>query len=237
MREDQARLRLKAAAEDAAVRGSLIFHLDLAMALGAEALAEAGIAAPLAAALVDEEGYGLVALDDGPVPQRRATVRFAPDGRPLVAAAGGAATAAEAARARAARTLAEARLTDPARGRLVVIPQRRAATPRDPIEGYALALPARTGDVVLGIHHHATLAGDGTRLLASEKLSRTALVIPGRPDLPPFGVEVTHFGAVPSEIHTWLSLKHGMSMAVAALESGTVWMVEGERTTLTGRSA
>ena len=64
MREDEARVQLQAAADAAAMRGSLLFHLQLAATLGQEALDEAGVAAPLTALLVDDEGYGLLALEE-----------------------------------------------------------------------------------------------------------------------------------------------------------------------------
>ncbi|PZU79334.1 MAG: hypothetical protein DI530_08825 [Sphingomonas sp.] len=234
MREDEARVQLQAAADAAAMRGSLIFHLQLAATLGLEALAEAGVAVPLHALLVDAEGYGVLALDDGAVPQERALVRFAPDGRPVVTARQGAATRQDAARARAARTVAAARLV-PGRQDVIALPSPRRAAPDAPVEVYALALPETVGDVVLGIHWHATVAADGAALLSREPLSRSALVLPARGDTPPFAVEVTHFGAVPSEIHTWASLRHGIALSVVTLDSGMVWSVEGERTLPVGR--
>jgi hypothetical protein len=234
MREDEARVQLQAAADAAAMRGSLLFHLQLAATLGQEALAEAGVAAPLTALLVDEEGYGVLALEDSAVPQERALVRFAPDGRSIVSERHGAATRQDAARARAARTVAEARLV-PGRQDVIALPQPRRAALDTPVEVYALALPETAGDVVLGIHWHATVTANGATLLTREPLSRSALVLPGRGDVPPFAVEVTHFNAVPSEIHTWASLRHGIALSVVTLDSGMVWSVDGERTLPVGR--
>ena len=234
MREDQARVQLQAIADVAAVRGSLLFHLDLAAALGVQALHEAGIDPSLYALLVDEHGYGVLALDASAVPQERAVVRFASDGRPQVAARQGAAAPAATARARATVTVARAELIAGRHGG-IAIPQRAAARHDDPIEVYALALPDTLGDVVLGVHWYATVSGDGTMLLAREPLSKSALVLPARGDLVPFGVEITHMGATPSEIHGWLSLKHGLALSVATLESGLIWTVEGERIMLAGR--
>lgn len=234
MREDQARVQLQAGADAAAMRGSLLFHLDLAAALGVQALHEAGIDASLHALLVDDQGYGVVALDASVVPQQRAVVRFAADGRPQLSAGQGAAVPAVAARARAAATVARAELIAE-RHSVIAIPQRAAARHDDPVEVYALALPDAAGDIVLGIHWHAEVSGDGTTLLAREALSQSALTLPARRDTPPFGIEVTHMGAVPSEIHGWLSLKHGLTLSVATLESGLIWTVDGERITLSGR--
>ena len=236
MREDEAWVQLKAAADGAALRGSLLFHLDLATALGVEALARAGVATDLIATVIDEGGYCVLALEDRAVPQRLARVRFAADSRPQLHRDEGAATQPEAALARARRTVADARLTGAARATAIAIPQRAAAAPGDPIEVYALALAERPGDVVLGIHWHTTVSGDGATLLSRTPLSRSALVLPARgEEAPPFAVQVTHFGAVPSEIHTYASLKHGMALSVAALDSAVVWAVEGERTTVEGR--
>lgn len=235
MREDEALIQLQAAANGAAVRGSLLFHLDLAAALGLEALAEAGVAADLYTVLVDGEGYGVLAIADGAAPREQAIVRFSSEGRPLVAGRDGAPRAADLARARAARTVTDAKLTGAARETIVTIPPSDRARATDPIEVYALALPDVAGDVVLGVHWRAIVSADGGAILSQEPLSRSALVLPSQDGAPPFGVQVTHFGAVPSEIHTWLSLKHGMALSVAALDSDILWMVEGERTTREGR--
>jgi len=232
MREDQARAQLRAAAEAAAMRGSLLFHLDLATALAADALAAAGVPADFQAGLVDADGYGVLALEDGAYPRELAMVRFAADGRPVVSPRSGAASPADAARARARATAAAAGLVE-GRHAAIAIPQRAAARPSDPIEAYVLAL-AGPADIVLGVHWHLTVSGDGERVLTREPLSRSALVLPGRSGVPAYGIEVTHFGAVPTEVHSWASLKHGVSIRVATLESGQLWDVEGERVTHAG---
>lgn len=249
MREDDSLIQLQAAANAAAVRGSLLFHLDLAAALGLDALvatetgadtdAGAEAATNLYTVLVDGEGYGVLAIADGVAPQERAIVRFAADGRPIVQPRSGPPRAADLARARAARTVTAAKLTGQGqagtREAIVAIPQSSQAHSSDPIEVYALALPDVPADVVLGVHWYAKVSADGATILSSEPLSKAPLVLPSQGGEPPFGVQVTHFGAVPSEIHTWLSLKHGMALSVIALESDTVWMVEAERTTREGR--
>ena len=240
MRQDEARVQqaivqLRAAAEAAAMRGSLLFHLDLAASLATDALAAAGVPADFHAMLVDADGYGVLALEDGAFPRERAMVRFAADGRPVLSERSGAATLAMAALARARRTAAGAGLV-PGRSVAIAIPQRSAARPSDPIEAYVLALPPAdaASDLVLGIHWRLSLSGDGDTILTREPLSRTALVLPGARGVPAYGIEVTHFGAVPSETHTWLSLKHGVAIRVVAMESMQLWDVEGERTTHAG---
>jgi len=254
MRQDEALARLREAAEAVGARGSLLFHLDLAAALAVEALGAAGVASDLYAALVDEDGYGVLALaeDGGGAPRELALVRFAADGRPVVTTRDGPPVPEHLAQARARRTAARAASVEAGVGTgvgagegagvgterhaAVAFPRPRAALGDDPFEAYLLRLPPleTPADVVLGVHRHLLLSADGATVIADRPLSRGPLTLPSANGRSPYGIEVTHFGAVPGEIHVWASLRHGVGLRVIALDSMQMWDVEGERITHAG---
>lgn len=234
MRQDEALRQLRLAAESRAVRGSLLFHLDLATEIGRTACRDCGFATQETATIVDAEGYALMALDGSPANALVAIVRFAPDGRPIVTPAKGAPPRAVGAMARAGRALA---LEFPAPDhQIMVIPPSDRAGLDDPLEAYAMKRSIHSGDVVIGQHWHARLSSDGACVLDKVPLCQTDMILESRPEMPPMAVDITHFGAVPTEMHHYISLRHGMALTVVTLESQLLWHVDGERVALIGSS-
>lgn len=223
--------RLADAAARAAIRGSLLFHLDLAgtLALGATGdLPVGGWAVE-----VGERGYEVLLLD-AELDRELALVTFAADGAPLVAPRKGSPLPAARAAACAGRTLAMA--FGSAGGATVVVPRARDAASDASIEGYWLRTDAVPGNVVEGRHWRAVLSVDGRELVSRTALSRGDLVIPGARDVPAEGLVLTDLdGAVPNETHVYLSLKHGIGIEVVAMASGTRWAVSGETIRMAGR--
>ena len=226
MRVDQAWARLHEAADLAAARGSLLFHLDLASAVARAALTEQDITFAGLATLVDERGYRVIAMNDAPLRRAVAEVSFDPSGAATVwldpvGVPPRAATIADAyVTATAAHDgMAVAQAT-------IVIP---AHDPARPIEAYAVAIAQNRGTVQLTGHALVTLDPAGRRILSRELLAvatgqdacsahaarDAVLVIPD---------------AVPSELHTYLSLKHGVPLTIETRQSGVRWRVDGERT-------
>lgn len=234
MQQDEALRQLQAAADFGAIRGSLLFHLDLATELGRAALRERGLTDEQTVTIVDGDGYGIIALDDKLANEQVAVVRFAADGRPIMAPSSGAPPRRLVAMMWAKRILAR-EFPAPAYS-IVVVPPSDEAPHDTPIEAYALRRADRPSDVMIGRHWLATLSLDGDRIIDRIPLSRTDMVLASRPELPPMDLELTHFGAVPTEIHSYLCLKHGMAMQVATLESSLLWRVGGERVELLGPS-
>src|SRR5262249_32181266 len=77
---------------------------------------------------------------------------------------------------------------------------------------YLLAGTTQPGEMVFGIHHRVLVSEDGTRVVASTPLSKTALVVSDR-NLPagarPEGAYVTHLMTDwPLETHVLVSLMH-----------------------------
>lgn len=226
---DGALATLEQAAALHAGRGSLIFHLDLAGALAAAAFADAEIEGE-PVVTVDADGYGVACVDESLPPRLLATVRFAADGRPVLSCEPGPAQPPLDVIAAARRTLAAAFAEPDTSRAFVIVPPRRG----EPIEGYAIRLAAQPGGVVLGVHWHVMLDPFGRQVTAREPLARAALELPAINGCPPPYAEVTHFGAMPGEIHHYLSLKHGIVLDIVALQSSTRWRVEGEHVRLLG---
>jgi hypothetical protein len=127
-----------------------------------------------------------------------------------------------------ARQAAIAALDDPCSERYntVVLPAEMLG--REGWLVYLLAATTTPGEVVIGGHKRIHLSADGGTVLASEALSNSCLTL----ELPPKSAEggapeflaVTHvLSAVPSEIHTFVSLLHGLPLYV--LTSDGVWEV------------
>lgn len=232
MQQDDALRQLQAAAQFNAVRGSLLFHLDLAAELGRMALREQRFTGFESVVIVDGDGYGVLALDGWAGSTLIATVRFAADGRPVVAAASGSPGRSVVAMARAADALGR-EFSAPGHA-VIVIPPSDKATSDTPLEAYALKRGGGPGDVVVGQHWIAAFSADGSTMIETVPLSRTDMVLESRPDLPPMDLELTHFGATPTEIHSYLSLRHGIALTVVTLGSSLLWRVEGERVVLVG---
>lgn len=227
MRIEEAWAKLHRAADLASGRGSLLFHLDLATVLARAAFALRGIAFDQLATLVDEQGYRVLALDAAPSRRALAEARFDDRGEvQIVAADSQPPRASVLADARA--TLAAARFEGAETHAILVVP---ADDPRAAIEGYAIAVGEDPAIVKPESHWHVTLDPDGRRIVR-----RAPLLVTER-DAPAAiqalrDATLTVADAVPGEIHTYLSLKHGVPLTVRTRESGALWRVDGEHTNL-----
>lgn len=226
MDQKQALDVLRKAAHAAAARGSLLFHLDLATELARPLIGE-GLAL---ATVLDDDGYGVEGVAEGAPTTVRTSVRFADDGRSILLQTSRPASATVEALAAARRTMEAARLTGAAQEAVIIVPPSGAGE----IEAYAIRIADKAQDVVLGVHHRAVLTPNGRRVLKQEALSRTPLVLTGSADVPPASAQVTHFGATPSEMHVYLSLKHSLPLEILAMQSQLRWLVDGESAEIDG---
>ena len=223
--------RLREAASWSVARGSLLFHLDLAAAIARDHVAANGLAPDTDGWAVDvgPNGYEVVFLADDP-DQELLAVTFAADGSPIAEKRSGAPSRRQRALAAAARTAAA--LPGPERRSVVVVPPAADAADA-PVEAYVMRLADRPGDMAVGVHTRVRLSPDGRRVLGSEPLSRSPLMIEGSEGRPPLDVTVTHLlGPVPSEAHVYLSLKHGVPISVITTENEEQWIVDGELVSL-----
>lgn len=225
MQLEEAWKRLREAADLAARRGSLLFHLDLAAEAGGAALAACGHATERLAVLADDDGYRVFALDTSASAQLLATAHFDAAGNVVVAEDGTAMPP-------RVVTIAQARATITAAGFencvAVVVP---AHDPRGGIEGYALTVAQRAGAMRTAGHWLLSVSPDGRRIV-----DRQSLIV-GTPE-DEIAVRRRHettlvsTEAVPNELHTYLSLKHDVPLIVETSASGARWRVDGERTRL-----
>ncbi len=216
---------LRAHAAEAVARGSLIFHLDLAAALAPQAVAATQLAheRPVLAVDLGPHGYQVDVLS-ADLARDLARVTFAADGSAMLEPSHGAPTA-------RARRIGEATYTlrrlDP-NARAVILPPHE-----DLIEAYLIAESEREGDIVVGVHHRLRLTADGRTVLAQTALSRSPLTIPGTNGKPAFDIVLTHvLGETPSELHVYLSLKHGVPLDIITAANEEHWQVDGERISL-----
>lgn len=217
---------LATAARFAAARGAMLFRLDAATELARAAMRGGEVGGGHLVAFVDDGEFGVACVEEGLPARLRTLVRF--DGtRALVSVAGEPAPAVLEAMAAARGTVARAELVPPTLPStvLVVSPTGPAAE----LEAYAVRLASGAGDLVLGVHWRARLSGDGRVLRAREPLSRAAITIPASGGRLPERIELAHQGACPTEMHHYLSLKHGVAFDLFALDSEIWWRVEGER--------
>lgn len=219
--------KLDAAAFLASARGSLIFHLDLAAELARAALANAGISDAPLAVLASADGYEVVALAGTATSCIIAAVRFDNAGSAIVTRPNTPASARMEILAHARTTAAAGR--DGARQAIIVVPPPRDAG-ETPIESYAITLAITPGAIALGPHSHLRLTPDGRRIIAVQPLFAETTELPPLPPPRRSHIALTQPGAVPSELHTYLSLKHAIDLAVTTPDPGLCWHVSGERT-------
>ena len=193
------------AAAWAVVRGSLLFHLDLAQTLAEQAL-PAGAEPGGWAVDVGVAGYEVTFLADD-LAHEVFAVAFAADGSPMGELRRGRA-APRATTLAAARRAVLARVAPASGWSAVALPPAADAAPGALVEAYLLRRGARPGDLPLEGHERVALSPDGRRVIDA------APVVAVR---------------VPSEAHVYLSLKHGLALTVATPASGSRWRVEGER--------
>lgn len=227
MQVEDAVTKLRQAADLAAARGSLLFHLDLATAVAEAALASQNTTYLGLAALVDDQGYRVIALDGLSSVEPVAEVRYDERGKPQVHP--GSETPPRAAAFASARELIRTtRIDDETEYVAVVIP---ADDPRKPLQGYAIAIAASSDYASLGPHWLVALDKAGRKITA-----RTTLPVGGSS-----AILAVHLladqtlvtdEAVPNEIHTYLSLKHSARLRVNTTGSGLSWRIDGERTDL-----
>lgn len=225
MRIEEAWAALHDAAEYAAARGSLLFHLDLATEAARAAFAAQGLPDDMLAALVDEDGYRVVAFEEGPAPRAVAEARFDASGETIVATMPVGVPPRALTLAIARETIAAAPLDGSGPHAAIVIP---AHDPGRSLEGYALAVGESADTVLIAGHWLLRLDRTGRRITAREPLA--AATDPAPIDLPRSDrVSLVEAGAVPNELHTYLSLKHDVPLIVETQASGVRWRVDGER--------
>ncbi|MDR6787199.1 hypothetical protein J2Y58_000537 [Sphingomonas sp. BE138] len=220
-RIERAWATLQAAADLAAARGSLLFHLDLATEVARGALAAHGIADTRVAATADAFGYQVFTLGDGASAPVLAAARFDAAGRARIDLHPGPPPPRAAAFADARATIAAAT----AARAVVVVP---ASDPDRPIEGYALAIADVPDQAMLGGHWLLRLTPSGKQIMSRTPLSAGTggVAVAALRE-----AALTTPDAVPHELHVYLSLKHDVPFVVAAAASGLRWRVDGERLT------
>lgn len=226
MQTDEAWRRLLDAAEIAARRGSLIFHLDLATEAARAAFAGHRIADDVLATVVDDAGYRVFAFDAAPLPRILAEARFDGAGRALVDIAPESVPPRAEALARARRTvLATADARGGASSAAIVVP---TTDTQAPLEAYAIAIGVSAETFMLNGHSYFRLTSDGRDVTET----RPFVLSPahGADDRMTAEVRLQTELAVPSELHTYLSLKHGVPILLHAKASATRWRIDGERT-------
>lgn len=220
--------RLRDAAAWAVARGSLLFHLDLAGALARDFVVDHLPELEFDSWAVDigPYGYEVVFLADG-TDREFLGVTFAADGSPIAETRRGAPSPRLRALAEGARTLAA--LPVPERRAILVAPPSDTSEPDVPIEGYVLQLADLPGEIALGTHELCRLSADGRYMLSREALSQPTFIMRGDTQ----DVAVTHLlGDAPSEVHVWLSLKHGVPISVLTTSNQEQWVVDGESISL-----
>ena len=233
MHAEEAWAQLHHAADLAAARGSLLFHLDLATELAQAAFALDGIAAEGLATLVDEQGYCSIAFDASPARRALAEARFDGSRAVQILPAFDRLPPRATTLADARATIAATSFAGAATHAALVVP---ADDPRAPIEGYAIAIGDGADMVQSSGHWLVTLDGTGRQITGREPLVVTTGPAPASvPALRDTTLSVA--GAVPGEIHAYLSLKHGVPLVLHTLESGVSWRVDGERTDVLRQSA
>ena len=226
MRIEEAWAELHRAADLAAARGSLLFHLDLAAELAMAAFARRGIAVEGLATLVDEQGYRTFAFDAGPDRRALAEARFDARGDvdvlpPTDSPPPRATIFAD------AREMIAASLSGGRDGHaVVVIP---ADDPRKPLEGYALSAGNEAETVRASDHWLVALDPNGRRAINRQALVATTGTLPQDLNALRRTVLIVAEG-VPNELHTYLSLKHDTPLIVETLASRVRWRIDGERT-------
>lgn len=222
---------LRHAAAWSVTRGSLMFHLDLAATLAREHLYGDPIVENADGWAVDvtARGYEVVFVRDAP-DQELAVVTFTADGSPIVEAGTGAPSLRVRAMSAAARTIALSQGMTPTT--IIAIPPTTGSMGHD-LEGYLLRRADAPSDVAIGPHSRFRLSPDGRKILSTEPLARSELILPSRKEGDLEGVTVTHLlGDVPSEVHVYLSLRHGMAIDVITTSNEEHWQVDGESISL-----
>lgn len=226
MHMDEAWRRLGKAAEVAARRGSLIFHLDLATEAARAAFAGQRIADDVLATVVDDAGYRVFAFDAAPLPRVLAEARFDGAGRALVDVAPEAVPPRAEVLARARRTvLTTAAVRSGAAYAAIVVP---ATDTQAPLEAYAIAVGVSAETLILNGHSYFRLTSDGRGVIETRSFVQSPA--PGADERMTAEVRLQTELAVPSELHTYLSLKHGVPILLYAKALATHWRVDGERT-------
>lgn len=233
MQVGEAVAKLREAADLAAARGSLLFHLDLATETARMAYAARGMVPSGLATLVDEQGYRVFAFDAPPSSRLLAEARFDSTGDVVLLPATRSVPADALRLAEARETIAAIRFGDGLTHTPLVIP---STDPTRALEGYALAVGEDAETALVAGHWRVDLDHTGRRAL-----NRTALSASSGPvarDIRTLkAAPLIDAGAVPNAIHTYLSMKHGVTLGVETRESGLLWHVDGERTKIAPRPA
>lgn len=207
-------------AASVAMRGSLLYHLDLARHLAARALR--GAAGGRWAVDVGIDGYEAIVIDE--TGAARARITFDADGTPIVEARDGIAEP---------RLMSLAQAYDCAQrfgtgaATTIILPPPRGSQP-DRIEAYRIALEDAPGDIRFGGHHHGLLSADGRRALSWTPVGRSDLVVAGVNGRPARDILVTHDGDAPDPTHVYQSLRHGVAFDVLTTGNDWLWHIDGE---------
>ncbi len=223
---EKAVAKLREAAGLASARGSLLFHLDLATEVARTAYAARGLTPSGLATLVDEQGYRVFAFDVPPSSKLLAEARFDTSGNVVVLPAMQAAPPDALRLVEARETIDAIRFDDGLTHTPLVIP---STDPTRPLEGYALAVGDDAETALVAGHWHVSLDHTGRRVIDRKTLSASSGPV-ARDIRTLHGEALIDAGAVPNAIHTYLSLKHGVTLGVETQESGLLWQVDGERT-------
>jgi hypothetical protein len=222
---------LRHSAAWAVTRGSLMFHLDLAALLAREHLNGNPLIEHADGWAVDvtARGYEVVFMTDMP-DRELAIVTFAADGSPLVEVSEGAPSPRVRALARAARTMTS--LAGRAPHTVIAIPPTAGSVGSE-LDGYVLRRADVGDDIAIGPHKRFRLSADGRDIVSTELLARSELILPSRNEGDLQGITVTHLlGDVPSEVHVYLGLRHGVPIDVITTSNDEHWRVDGESISL-----
>jgi hypothetical protein len=222
---------LRLAAARSVTRGSLLFHLDLAATLALDHLYGNPLIENADGWAVDvtTRGYEAVFISDSP-DRELAGVTFAATGAPMVEALRGTPSPRVRALCVAARTIAA--LAGPATSTIIAVPPTAGSIGQE-LDAYLLRRADTPHDIAIGPHTRFRLSPDGRDIRGREPLARSELILPARNEGDAQGVTVTHLMAdVPSEVHVYLSLRHGIAIDVITTSNEEHWRVDGESISL-----
>lgn len=128
-----------------------------------------------------------------------------------------------------ARNIAAKSITRPASQayNIVILPDPE----RDALLVYALAATTQSDSIMVGGHYRFTISADGERLVQSDELFRSFMVLSKKPkDLPPGAIPqyllmTTVVSDMPLETHIYLSLLHRTAFMVGTPDQ-RVWLVQ-----------
>lgn len=220
--------RLATQARASAVRGRALLYLDLAAAMASEHVRDTfADRSRIGGWIVDLglDGLEVLFLTRHERPRTMFRVTFAADGKTIGERMDDLATPRQLVIANAKRTA----LAAVPRGivyNAIVIPPPDAPLADSSIEVYLMRAARSPGDIVIGVHWQALISADGARVLGGRAFSRSDETLLGSNGVTPDEILITDsVGEAPSEIHSYLSFKHGRSIDVITIASRAYWRV------------